>query len=64
MAKTADNSTRTKKEPGYPVWKYFELFEPGMHPYTRAYVEERFRGKIKTRTEWAKAIKSLMEGNK
>jgi len=62
MAKTS--STRTKKEPKYPAFKYIELEVPDIHPYTRAYVEGQYRGILKTKAEWAKTLKSVLEGNK
>ena len=58
------NSTRTKKEPTYPIFKYIELELPDMHGYQRAYVEAQYRGILKTKAEWAKTMKPILEGNK
>jgi hypothetical protein len=59
-----DNSTRTKKQPKYPLFKYIQLEVPDMHQYTRAYVEAEYRGILKTKDEWKKTLKSVLEGNK
>ena len=65
MAKSKEsNSTRTKKQAEYPVWKYIQLEARDMDKYTRAYVEELFRGILKTKTEWTTTLKPILEGNK
>jgi len=37
-----------------PLWKYFELTNSNLHKYTKAYLEARYRGIMKTREDWAK----------
>ena len=65
MAKTkGTTSTRTKNEAKYLLWKYIEIEEVEIHPYTRAYVVEQYRGILKTKDEWAKTLKPILEGNK
>lgn len=62
MAKT--NSTRTKKQPKYPLFKYIELEVPDMQRYTRASMEAQYRGILKTKDEWKITLKSILEGDK
>jgi hypothetical protein len=52
------------KEPKYPMSKYFDLFHPDLHKYTRAYLEGEFRGILKTKDEWDSSINPKLEGNK
>lgn len=44
--------------------KYLQLYAPEIHPYTRAYVEQRFRGIMKSKGSWDEAIKKHMEGDR
>lgn len=43
--------------------KYFQYHGSGVHPYTQAFVAERFRDIIKTKEEWDKLLIPQTEGN-
>ena len=66
MAANGSKSSRTRKpkKPTYPLFKYLELEVKDIHPYTRAYVIEQYRGILKTKEEWAETLKPILEGNK
>ena len=51
-----------KKGALFPLFKYFQLKVTTLHPYTRAYLEEQYRGAKKTMDEWDKEMKQYMEG--
>lgn len=42
--------------------KYLRNHGSEIHPYTRAYLVEKFRGIIKSRDEWKEMIKTHLEG--
>lgn len=46
------------------IQKYFQLHGSEIHMYTRAYLGEQFRGIMKSKDEWTKEIKKIMEGDK
>jgi len=50
-----------KKQPEISLEKYFQLEEPPIHIYTRAYVGAQFRGIIKTTSEWNEEMKQYFE---
>ncbi|MHA2426498.1 MAG: hypothetical protein ACXADB_00460 [Candidatus Hermodarchaeia archaeon] len=61
MAKEEDKkkviSKPVKKKAEISIQKYFQLADPPIHAYTRAYLGEEFRGIIKTEDEWEKELK-------
>lgn len=75
MAKTTEKASKTEdskksgnlsepKSEEISVAKYLQLYGSEIHPYTRAYAEERFRGIMKSKRSWDEAIKRLMEGDR
>ena len=50
------------KKGSMSVEKYFQLFDPPIHIYTRAALEIKFRGIIKTESEWVESLKEHVEG--
>lgn len=46
------------------IEKYFQLHEPEISPYLRAYAENRFHGIMKSKGSWKEAITTMMEGKK
>lgn len=49
---------------GITIEKYFQLYASGIHEYTRAYIETRFCGILKSKGSWDIATKAFMEGEK
>jgi len=45
-----------------PLFKYFLVVDPSIHPYTRAYLEQQYKGIMKTEKEWQKEMKPYEEG--
>lgn len=50
-----------KKPAEYPIFKFIQLEASGMNRYQRAYVEERYRGILKSKEEWRKILKPILE---
>lgn len=46
------------------VEKYFQYHGDTVHPYTQAFVGNRFHGIIKTKEEWEKELIQYMEDDK
>lgn len=46
------------------IEKYFQLHEPTIDVYVKAYAEDRFRGIMKSKGSWKEAIQLLREGEK
>jgi len=44
------------------IEKYFQLHEPAIDVYVKAYAEDRFRGIMKSKGSWKEAIRLLREG--
>lgn len=45
-----------------PIWKYFQLKDPPIHEYTRAYLSEEFRGILKIEEDWAEELEKYTRG--
>lgn len=45
-----------------PIWKYFQLKDPPIHKYTRAYLSETYRGILKIEEDWAKELEKYTRG--
>jgi len=56
--KTVKSSIKPKSKVVKPkvikvtIQKYFQLRDPPIHKYSRAYLSEQFRGIMKSRDEW------------
>lgn len=59
-----NESTRTKKEVKYPLFKYLELEKPELNKYLRAYIVAEFRGTLKTKKEWEAVVATVLEVKK
>ena len=53
MAKT---KAKQKIEPRISIGKYFQLYDPPIHRYTKAYLEIQYHGKLKIESEWKKEL--------
>lgn len=45
-----------------PITKYFQLYAPEVHKYTRAYQEEEFRDIMNTEDEWKDLLNKEING--
>lgn len=66
--KTVKSSIRSKSKIVKPkvvkvaIQKYFQLKDPRIHEYSRAYLSEQFRGILKSEDEWAKELEEYTRG--
>lgn len=45
-----------------PLFKYFLIVDPSIHPYSRAYLVRQYQGMLKTESDWQKEMKSYEGG--
>lgn len=45
-----------------PLFKYFLIVDPSIHPYSRAYLVRQYQGILKTESDWKKEMKSYEGG--
>lgn len=61
MSKKKNNKVVNKSVvESMPLFKYF-LKHEGVHPYSRAYLEERYRGIMKTEDEWKQLVNQYIK---
>ena len=46
-----------------PIWKYFQLKDPPIHEYTRAYLSGEFHGILKIEEDWKKILEENNYGD-
>lgn len=44
-----------------PLFKYFLSVDSAIHKYTRAYLEQQYKGILKSEEEWQKEMKPYMK---
>jgi len=66
LAKVIKSSKEVKQSSGIEmnVKKYLQLYGSEIHEYTKAYMEQWFRGIIKSKGSWETTINKFMEGGK
>ena len=62
--KASKNKNIEKSSVKIPIWKYFQLYNSGIHKYTRAYVEAQYRDIMLSKDEWDTKLNEYMEDRK
>lgn len=61
-AKAASVASQKKEsEEKMPLFKYFLVVDSSIHVYSRASLEQQYKGIMKTEKEWQKEMKSYEE---